>query len=123
MNREAKRPTTLQFKQAPTLTLEECMQEFEPLKINDPTLGQLTKFRILNLDNDIICTRNVKGSGTCQCDSGSGLIYNNTLIGITSWSVGCSDGFPTIYTRVNSQLEWIHQGMEFIDNVLSKHNN
>lgn len=52
------------------------------------------------------------GVDTCQGDSGGPLAIlvdgKWTLGGITSWGNGCaSAGFPGLYTRVTSYLEWI----------------
>lgn len=55
-----------------------------------------------------ICTKNLKGSGTCNGDSGGALTYNNTLLGIVSWSVGCENGYPCIHTKIYPHLEWIN---------------
>lgn len=99
-------PESLKFKIAPFLTLEECLSDFEPLRISNPVKWE--KANNLGITKNIICTKNYKGSGTGNGDSGGGLVYNNTLLGIHSWSYGFSDGYPSIHTNVYQHLEWIN---------------
>lgn len=100
----AKRPKTLQYKVATTISYDECRSEFGPLK---KTNFADWKDSIEAIGNGTLCTGNTKGSGLCIGDSGGPLIFNNTLIGIVSWSVGCAEGLPDIYTNVYSQNKWI----------------
>ncbi len=45
---------------------------------------------------------------TCSGDSGSPLICNNSLTGITSWGYGCGEPInPGVYTSLSYYLEWI----------------
>lgn len=45
-----------------------------------------------------------------QSDSGGPLIVNGKLVGLVSWSKGCSlTDFPTVYTRVPSHVNWIRK--------------
>lgn len=60
-----------------------------------------------------ICALDSK-SDTCQGDSGGPLqIQNNpdsevySIVGITSFGLGCGSKFPGVYTRVSSYLDWI----------------
>ncbi|XP_017861594.1 PREDICTED: serine protease 3-like [Drosophila arizonae] len=68
-----------------------------------------------SLSEKMICMSTSSGKSTCQGDSGGPLIYkednNNYLIGITSFGLArdCEIGFPTIFTRVTSYLDWIGQ--------------
>ncbi|XP_046966658.1 collagenase-like [Vanessa cardui] len=64
-----------------------------------------------------MCTKGVRGIGTCDGDSGGPLtvIWKNqrTLVGIVSFGVGdgCQAGFPSVYTRVTAFLPWIQGNM------------
>lgn len=45
-----------------------------------------------------------------QGDSGSPLIVNAKLVGLVSWSYGCSlIDYPTVHTRVSSYIDWIEK--------------
>ncbi|KAH8378890.1 hypothetical protein KR009_001894, partial [Drosophila setifemur] len=61
----------------------------------------------------MICMSTTSGKSTCHGDSGGPLVYRerNTsyLIGATSFgsSMGCQVGFPAVFTRISSHLEWI----------------
>jgi len=46
-----------------------------------------------------------------QGDSGSPLVYNNTLIGIFSWAKSCAIGFPDVFTRISCFTDFITQAM------------
>lgn len=103
------RPQTLQFKEALTLTLLECFEEHDALKDND-----LEEWRQVtgDLNEMIICTKNQIGTGSCIGDSGSPLVFNGTIIGIISWSVNCTDGYPTVHTKVFPYFNWIRSEMD-----------
>jgi len=69
-----------------------------------------------NYGNDIqsgmLCA-GTTGKDSCQGDSGGPLVFkdgggNYDQIGVVSWGYGCGDaGYPGVYTRVNSYLNWI----------------
>lgn len=59
-------------------------------------------------------------SGICSGDSGGPLIYNDTLIGVTSWTGQDAQtaekiGFPIGFARVSEFIEWI-------ESIMSKFN-
>lgn len=60
-----------------------------------------------------ICAFIASGKGACEGDSGGPLIdsSNGRQIGITSfiYDDGCAVGFPDVYTRVSSYIDWISQ--------------
>ena len=56
------------------------------------------------------------GGDVCQGDSGGPLICDDdgkpVLYGVTSWAMGCAlTGFPNIYAKVASHLDWIRQNL------------
>lgn len=52
-------------------------------------------------------------STTCQGDGGGPIFtYHSesgvsTLVGVTSWGVGCGPHLPSVYTRIASYVDWI----------------
>ncbi|EDV96187.1 GH16120 [Drosophila grimshawi] len=66
-----------------------------------------------SLSEKMICMSTTSGKSTCHGDSGGPLVNKEDdvdyIIGITSFglSMGCEIGFPTIFTRVTSYLDWI----------------
>ncbi|XP_073977249.1 chymotrypsin-1-like [Rhodnius prolixus] len=66
------------------------------------------------LDDSQICTL-YQGSGTCNGDSGGGLVIEEedgieTIIGIVSFGTQlCESGSPGVYTNVGAYLSWISQ--------------
>ncbi|XP_067644968.1 brachyurin [Eurosta solidaginis] len=60
-----------------------------------------------------ICVSGEGGRGSCDGDSGGPLTYyynnKNYLIGLTAFGSagGCEIGFPSVYTRITSYLDWI----------------
>ncbi|XP_002061774.3 serine protease 3 [Drosophila willistoni] len=63
----------------------------------------------------MICMSTSSGKSTCHGDSGGPLVYrdgnSSYLIGTTSFgtSMGCEVGFPAVFTRITSYLEWIRE--------------
>ena len=56
------------------------------------------------------------GGDVCQGDSGGPLICDDdgkpVVYGVTSWAVGCAKtGYPNIYAKVASHLDWIKQNL------------
>lgn len=62
----------------------------------------------LLLNTKHLCTENELGQGMCG-DVGSPLItQNKEIVGIASWrSMACGMGYPDVYTRVFTHLNWI----------------
>lgn len=71
-----------------------------------------------------ICVRTIGGISTCNGDSGGPLVHkdgnNTTLIGITSfgyiYGCGCEVGWPGIFTRITSYLDWIEEHSGVVNN-------
>lgn len=64
-----------------------------------------------------ICIKTTGGISTCNGDSGGPLVLadgSNTLIGATSFGIafGCERGWPGVFTRITSYLDWIQKTME-----------
>ena len=69
---------------------------------------------------DMFCAGHLENQekDTCQGDSGGPLVTpifdrdghpRYELAGITSWGIGCADGFPGVYTRVSNYVDWIEK--------------
>lgn len=54
-----------------------------------------------------ICALAGFGRGICAGDTGSPLIADGRLIGLSSSAVPCAQGIPDVYTRVSEFHGWI----------------
>ncbi|KAL0102755.1 hypothetical protein PUN28_018213 [Cardiocondyla obscurior] len=59
-----------------------------------------------------MCTLERKGIGACEGDSGSPLVYNDTVISIFSWTKPCALGFPDVFIKVNYFIDFIKEAMQ-----------
>lgn len=61
----------------------------------------------------MICAGGLEDRDACQGDSGGPLFdkrigpRRDVQIGITSWGIGCADGFPGVYARIGPVQNWI----------------
>ncbi|KAG7202865.1 hypothetical protein KM043_010015 [Ampulex compressa] len=60
-----------------------------------------------SVQNTNLCTLTEPGQGLCYGDSGSPLVTNGVVIAIGSWGSPCALGYPDVYTRVFSYVDWI----------------
>lgn len=73
--------------------LEECVENFEE------TSHEITDKHICAI---------APGKDSCQGDSGGGLIYRDTIVGVVSFGEGCArDGIPGVYADISKVLDWI----------------
>lgn len=95
-------PNNLQFLNARTLSYESCKNILSPNPIFESQ----------------VCAFGASNQGACHGDSGGPLVTssnvaNNTLVGIVSGGIPCARGYPDVYTRVYSFLDWIRANTEF----------
>lgn len=68
-------------------------------------------------DNSICAYSGKFGNGICVGDSGNPLVYNNTLIGVSTWaSPDCADGHPDGFHRISSFTHWIDEVLKAAKN-------
>jgi len=64
----------------------------------------------------IYISKNNKISSTCSGDSGGPLLYNNKVIGLTSFGdPDCNSSSPTVYTRISAFNRWIATAKTVLD--------
>ncbi|CAK9819758.1 unnamed protein product [Anthophora quadrimaculata] len=102
-------PTILQKAVVPILDNAECLKELT----SAPTVGQQPE-----LFSTQVCSGTAnKEVSACSGDSGGPLAQkvgdNSVQVGIVSWGMmPCgSSHMPSVYTRVASYVDWIHQNM------------
>ncbi|XP_059177534.1 serine protease 30-like [Physella acuta] len=98
-------PTILQDAVVPILADDDCTKFYENTE---------DKF---NKETMLCAGYREGGVDTCQGDSGGPLVCNvngaYTVLGVTSFGEGCAQpGYPGIYTRVQSYLDWIAATIE-----------
>lgn len=86
--------------------MKNCSESFEQLRMIDQDAYAHIK---QDLNENCVCTGNAEGLGVCIGDSGDGLVWDGKLIGIASTTFGCAKGFPDIYTKVSSFIDWIKE--------------
>ncbi|XP_037817079.1 brachyurin-like [Lucilia sericata] len=85
--------------------------------IEVPVMKQSTckTFYLGSVTDKMICIKTVDKKSTCNGDSGGPLVYKdgdvNYVIGATSFGIllGCEKGWPGVFTRVTSYLDWIEE--------------
>ncbi|XP_017782136.1 PREDICTED: chymotrypsin-1-like [Nicrophorus vespilloides] len=89
-------PNDLQFINLKTLTVKDCQERQAPNPVFDSQ----------------VCTFTQRGEGACHGDSGGPLVAGGKQIGIVSWGRPCGIGFPDVFTRVYSYLDWIEKNIK-----------
>ncbi|XP_018571537.1 chymotrypsin-like [Anoplophora glabripennis] len=70
-----------------------------------------------DLKNYDICMKTVEGESPCVGDYGSPLVVDQVQVGIASQNVMyCIPGYPFVFTRVSSFLDWIKVNTDLVDN-------
>ncbi|XP_014215790.1 chymotrypsin-2-like [Copidosoma floridanum] len=77
------------------------------LKVIDQNKCQNLLKTMVVIRQSHVCTLNKYGEGTCNGDSGGPLVVDGQQIGIVSFGVPCAMGYPDVYTRVSSFIDWI----------------
>ncbi|KAH9278378.1 Tryptase [Echinococcus granulosus] len=89
----------------PLISLDDCKDIFTPLMLWNPNF---------HIHSSFICAGNSESTDACQYDSGgpmmcrSGVDDQYIVVGVISFGIKCASGYPGIYTRVTSYLDWIH---------------
>ena len=119
LNRDASVPVAGETLMAVGLGINDVNQQTLPDYLLEVALDTLSFGDCLSKYGDItdeyhVCAGGVEGKDTCQGDSGGPLFHLGTTaaqdvqMGLTSFGKGCGlAGFPTVYTRVSTYLEWI----------------
>ncbi|CAH0699285.1 unnamed protein product [Spodoptera exigua] len=85
-------PVQLQMINLTSLSVKQCQNVYQ--NINPVFSSQ-------------ICSLTKSGEGACHGDSGGPLVADSKVVGIVSWGMPCARGYPDVYTRVYSFLDWI----------------
>ncbi|KAM7534125.1 hypothetical protein Aperf_G00000114070 [Anoplocephala perfoliata] len=97
---------TLRHIKVPLISHEECKESFAMPSLLNPDFQILPSF---------ICAGDSDSMDACQFDSGgpmmcrSGVDDQYIVVGVISFGIQCASGYPGIYTRVTSYLNWIHK--------------
>lgn len=109
-------PENVQLHYTTTISLKECTKRLYRLSIESPSAYEKAKHCI---HENIVCTKNKIGQGSCNGDSGGPLAVEidgiHQIIGISSWSIGCAQGYPDVYSNVFMHSEWIRSQIEPLD--------
>ncbi|XP_055308147.1 chymotrypsin-2-like [Sitodiplosis mosellana] len=110
-------PDQLQYHKTTTISWVECAFRLTRLSVENPAAFKRVE---MTFSENIVCTKNPIGRGSCNGDSGGPLVAKidglDRIIGISSWGIGCGDGYPDVYTNVFAYSDWIEEQM--IDNEM-----
>lgn len=63
------------------------------------------------VNSENVCTLEPPGEGICGGDSGSPLVRQGALVGVTSWMRSPCGSGPSVYVRVSHHINWINEHM------------
>lgn len=89
-------PNDLQYINLTVISQEACQEKQSTHKIYESEICTLTK----------------AGEGACHGDSGGPLVSEGRQIGIVSWGRPCARGYPDVFTRVSSFIDWIDETIQ-----------
>lgn len=88
----------------------ECAFRFKRLSVEGPSAFKRVE---QTFSENIVCTKNVIGKGSCNGDSGGPLVTDidgmERIIGVSSWGIDCGKGYPDVYTNVFAYSDWIQE--------------
>lgn len=87
-------PNYLQFVELETISLSQCKSLLDTI-----------------IYDSQICTLTHVGEGACSGDSGGPLVSNGKQIGVVSWGQPCAIGYPDVFSRVSSFIDWIQSNI------------
>lgn len=90
-------PDTLQYAEVDIYKFDDCAEKYK-------NSGN-------KIQAGMVCAA-TDGIDTCQGDSGGPLFQNGTLLGLTSWGIGCANkNYPGVYTQVSNYIDFIKENM------------
>lgn len=102
-------PDKLQYHETTTISWIDCGFRLNRLSIENPSAFERVE---KSFSKNVICTKNDIGKGSCNGDSGGPLVVTidnvDRIIGVSSWGIGCGNGYPDVYTNVFAYSQWIH---------------
>ncbi|CRL01015.1 CLUMA_CG014183, isoform A [Clunio marinus] len=94
--------------QLKNIPMDECKQSYDSIDLSEDTQLCAKGYR-----------DDIEAQDTCYGDSGSPLQYINemiiddqtyeipTIVGITSFGIGCAFGHPSVYVKVSNYISWM----------------
>ncbi|XP_015126441.1 uncharacterized protein LOC107048006 [Diachasma alloeum] len=83
----------------------------KPQKVDEVVISRKSCAKVHRpdpIDRTHICVMGSRRFGICAGDSGGPALFNNALVGITSFSgPSCARGVPDVFTSIPYHLEWI----------------
>ncbi|KAJ6640877.1 Chymotrypsin-like protease CTRL-1 [Pseudolycoriella hygida] len=94
-------PNHLQMLAVKSITFSKCLQ-YEPIDPEEPLVKLIV--------GKNFCVQNPQGEGICNGDSGGGIVWNETLIGVISFGADkCAIGKPVVCSSIPAFRYWIEK--------------